>query len=815
MNVPVKWLQEFVDIDVSPQQLAARLTMVGLEAEKIHQIGDAWDRVFVGEVLDVSQHPDADRLVLADVAAGEHRLTVVTGAPNIAAGQRVALALAGARLIDGYADEVKYRTLKPGKIRGIQSEGMVCSEKELGLSGEHEGILVLSPDAPPGTPLADWLGDTVIEFEITPNLVHAFSILGVAREAAALLDKPLRMPTLANMSSVPETSTLVRVDDPDLCPRYSATIIDGLRVGDSPDWLKRRLTACGVRPINNVVDVSNYVMLELGQPTHAFDLRDVVGETITVRRSVESESIETLDHVSRELPPGTLLICDAERPIGIAGVMGGVNSEVRDTTTSILLEVATFDMSSIRRTSRHLKLRSDASSRYERGLDPELVDVAVARSVELLLQLTPGASVRATQDIYPAPLPIKTIAFPGTLVRRVLGVDIPINTSLGVLERLDFEPRWDEKSASLAVRVPSWRADVTIPEDIVEEIARMVGYEHLPATLPSGQLPPIERDPLFTLERSVRAELIAAGSVECRGYITNSADQLRSWHLEDHGDGLGFELVDARLVRLRNAIPSDADVLRPSILPNLTGSLIENLKHQRAVSLFEIGHVFLGNDPDELPAEPTALTVVMAGALDAFDRFTHRSKETVSYVDAKGIVDRLLERFGIGDADVVRYAHPALHPGRSAEITVSGQRLGIVGELHPRLSTEVGFAETRIAVVELNLSYLLELSSARRSPAVRVQRFLPVEQDFAIIVSRQTPASDVERALRQSAGPLVTNIALFDEFVGEQIGANHKSLAYRVTFTAPDRALTDAELGKVRKRIERTLSQAVGGSLRA
>ncbi|HET7092883.1 MAG TPA: phenylalanine--tRNA ligase subunit beta, partial [Thermomicrobiales bacterium] len=371
MRVPLRWLSEFVEIDLTPAELARRLTMAGLEAEKIEIIGEGWDKVYVGSVERVEPHPDADRLVLATVDAGEHRLTVVTGAPNIRQGQKVALALAGARLIDGHSEGQVYKTLKPSAIRGVRSEGMVCSEKELGLSDEHEGILVLPADAPVGAPLADYLGDVVIEFEITPNLVHAFSIIGIAREAAAVLDEPLRLPDVPDLEAAPQGATdLIEVADPDLCSRYVAVVIDGVEVGPSPEWLTRRLTAAGLRPINNLVDVTNYVMLEWGQPLHAFDRDQLAGGRIVVRRARPGEPLETLDHQQRQLTDEMLVIADAERAVGIAGVMGGVDSEVSDATAAIVLESANFNMTSIRHTARALRLRTDASARFERGLDP-------------------------------------------------------------------------------------------------------------------------------------------------------------------------------------------------------------------------------------------------------------------------------------------------------------------------------------------------------------------------------------------------------------------------------------------------------------
>ncbi|MBA3275696.1 MAG: phenylalanine--tRNA ligase subunit beta [Chloroflexia bacterium] len=816
MNVPYRWLQQYVDTDLAPEVLARRMTMAGLEAEKLTRIGAEWDKVYVGEVMSVTPHPDADRLVLADVAAGEHRLTVVTGAPNIAEGQKVALALAGARLIDAYADEVKYNTLKPGSIRGVRSEGMVCSEKELGMSEEHEGILVLEQDAPLGVPLADYLGDTVIEFEITPNLVHAFSIFGIAREAGAITGARVREPALADLSTVARSENLVRIDAPDLCRRYHVIVLDGVKVEPSPSWMVRRLQAAGVRPVNNLVDVTNYVMLELGQPLHAFDLSFVEGERISVRRARPGELFKTLDHRQRTLEGGELLICDAVKPVGLAGIMGGVNSEIVDTTTSLLLEAATFDMVSVRRTARAQKLQTDASARFGRGLDPELPGVANARAAQLILELCPQASIRTVQDVYPDRPQSRTISFQAARVSSLLGMAVEPDEMVAALEGLQFQPVHDSETGILTVTVPSWRTDVTMREDVIEEIARIVGYEKLPATLITGTTPSVERDPLYLAEGRVRALLVAAGGYEGRGYITVSDADLARWSLDAHG-GFAHSLRDAPMVRLRNAIPAEDNVLRPSLIPGLAKAVDANLKHERTVRLFEIGHVYLGTDPNLLPSEPSTLAIALAGQRETFDRFSSRPTEEgqLDYFDAKGMIDAVIETFGPDDVTWRPLEHPALHPGRAAEIRANDERIGIVAEVHPTLAGELGIEGVRFAVAELNLQRLLDLAAQIRKPAVAVARFLPVEQDFAIVVDRAVRASDVQRTLRQNAGPLLTGMTLFDVYEGEQIGDGKKSLAYRITFTAPDRALTDAELAKVRKRIERGLQTQVNGSLRA
>lgn len=816
MNVPYRWLKQYVETDLAPEELAHRLTMAGLEAELLTRIGAEWDKVYVGEVVSVTPHPDADRLVLADVAAGAHRLTVVTGAPNIAEGQKVALALAGARLIDAYAGEVKYKTLKPGSIRGVRSEGMVCSEKELGISDEHEGILVLEPDAPVGAPLADYLGDTVIEFEITPNLVHAFSIFGIAREAGAVACADVHEPQPADLSAVPRSESLVQIDAPDLCRRYHAIVIDGVRVEPSPSWLARRLQAAGVRSVNNLVDITNYVMLELGQPLHAFDLSFLIGEKIVVRRAKPGETFETLDHKTRRLDGGELLICDAEKPVGLAGVMGGVNSEIVDATTSILMESANFNMVSIRQTARAQKLHTDASARFGRGLDPELAGIANARAARLILEICPDASIRTIQDVYPDPPHPRVISFETSRVSSLLGMAVEPSVMVEVLDRLQFQPVHDAEAGTLSVTVPSWRTDVTIREDVIEEIARIVGYELLPATLITGTTPSVERDPLYLAERRIRQLLVAAGGFEGGGYITLTEGDIQRWGMDANG-GFAHSLHDAPLVRLRNAIPADADVLRPSLIPGLAKSVAENLKHERTVRLFEIGHVYLGTDPNLLPREPSTVGIALAGQRNDFDRFHARSTEAdqLDYFDAKGIVDALLDSFGLSDVTWLVLDHPALNPGRAAEIRSHDERIGILGEVHLTLAAELGFDGIRFAMAELNLQRLLELSRRGKRPQATVARYLPVEQDFAIVVERGVAASDVQEALRQGAGPLLTDMTLFDVYEGEQIGEGKKSLAYRLTFTAPDRALTDAELAKVRKRIERGIQTQVHGSLRA
>lgn len=811
MKVPMRWLREFVETGLPARDLAHKLTMAGLEAEKLETIGDGWQNVFVGHVDTVERHPDADRLVLATVTAGAHHLTVVTGAPNIAAGQVVPLALAGARLIDGHSDGQVLKTLKSGVIRGVRSEGMVCSEKELGLSDEHEGIMVLEADAPVGAALADWLGDTVIEFEITPNLVHAFSVLGIAREAAALTEHDVTLPARYDMSQAPQGAPdLVTIEADDLCARYAAVVFDGVTIAPSPAWLQRRLTAAGVRPINNIVDVTNYVMLEFGQPLHAFDADRLHDDRIVVRRARPGETLETIDHVERRLDPDMLIIADAERAVAVAGVMGGVDSETTEASTRILLEAANFEMKSVRRTARALKMRSDASARYERGIDPNQVTDAVARATQLILELSPGATVSAFADVYPHPREPMPLSLPFGEIERLLGVRIAPEVVESVLERLGFSPHVTEQM--IQVLVPTWRSDVTMDADIVEEVARIVGYETLPETLPTGETPPVRRDPMFLFQQKARRTLAGLGFWETISYVTIGANDLLKLSEADALTPGIHAVAPESVLRLRNPMQAERDLLRPTLLPSVLETTSRNLKHQRSVLLFEIARTYLPSRGD-LPREAAVLALALAGRRGALDRFADPTDE-LDFFDAKGAVEVLLERLGVQGASFQPMTLPAFHPGRTASVYLGDSLVGLVAELRPDRALAFDIESPRVAVAELDLEALLEVAKPIPS-GISSPRYLPVEQDFAVVVSEETLTAEVLAALRSGAGPLASGFDLFDVYRGPQLGEGRKSLAYRIAFTAPNRALTDAELGKVREKIGKTLRQMVQGELRA
>ncbi len=561
MKIPLSWLKDFVEITLSPAALAERLTLAGMEVESINQIGELWDRdkVYVGQILDVKRHPEADRLTLVRVEyGGETPLRVVTGAPNLypyidqdfsgGRGPKVAFALAGARLVDGHSEERRIVKLKPNKIRGIMSEGMVCSEKELDLSEEHEGNLILPDDAPVGTPLVDYLGDAILAFDIKGAFGHLQSVAGIGREAAALTGQPMRRDALTILDRqpveiVPDADFVgIVIDAPDLCPRYSAALIEGLKIGPSPFWMQQRLRRAGMRPISNVVDVTNYVMLELGQPLHAFDydlLRQRAGggrevskkPTIIMRRAHPGEHLTTLDGVDRALDPDMLMITDTAGTIAVGGVMGGANTEVNDDTTSVLLEAANFNFLSIRRTSGLLKLSSEAGGRFGKRVDPELTVKALARACELLAEVAGGKARPIYGDVYPGKPQPRSIDLDPAYVNRLLGAEIPVEEMVRILEALEFQVDTETRgrgdaenllpvtvSPYLRVIVPSHRQDVNIPADLAEEIGRIYGYDRLTPTLLEDELPPQRRNVALEGEEKVRDILAGAGLEEVITY---------------------------------------------------------------------------------------------------------------------------------------------------------------------------------------------------------------------------------------------------------------------------------------------------------
>ncbi len=755
---------------------------------------------------------------------------MVTGAPNIRQGQKVALALTGARLWDGHSDEPKRITLKASTIRGVPSEGMVCSEKELGLSDEHEGILDLPADAPIGAPLRDYLGETVFELGITPNLVHAFSVHGVAREVAALTNTGLHPPAVPAIAKDlgPQAGTdgapLVTIEAPDLCPRCAAIVIEGVTVGESPDWLKGRLTAAGLRPINNIADVTQYVMLERGQPLHAYDRDRLEGGRIVVRRARPGERLETIDHVVRGLDGEMLAIGDAGGAVGIAGVMGGARSEIADGTTNVLLEAANFNMYAIRHAVQTLKLPSDAAARFGRGLDPELAWPAAERATALILELCPGARVTAATDVYPQPVRERVVELPYREIGRLLGVTYPVEQVLDVLGRLEFgvelaEALVTDGGPTLRVTVPTYRQDVTQAADLVEEVVRIIGYDTLPTTLPVGRTAAPRRDPAREFAEEVRDILSGAGQHEIVCYTLT--DEATLDRLMPPGRGVWTtwwerHRPDFGSTTLVNTLRSDWRILRPTLMADALATLAENLKFRPSARLFEVRPVYIPRGSGRLPDERPTLSIAMAGERVGRTLYSGdgAAEAVLDFFDLKGVIEALAARLGLTAVSFAPSDYATFHPGRAAELRAGGDLVGVFGEVHPAVAAAFGLTAWQAALAEIDLEALRAKLPARRT--VRgVARFQPVRQDFAVVVDEAVPAGAVRETILGAAKPLAESARLFDLYRGEQIPPGKKSLAFEVTFAAPDRALAEHELARLRERIAGTLQKRLKATLRA
>ncbi len=793
MRVPLKWLREYVEVSLPLKEVAHRLTMAGLEVTGIERTGSDWESVVVGEVIAVRPHPDADRLRLVTVHDGRSRYEVVCGASNVAEGQKIAYASLGASLIDASRGEP--RKLKKAKIRGVVSEGMVCSERELGLSDEHEGILVLAAEAPVGRPLVEVLGDTVLVIDMKPNRADGLSILGVARDIAALTGPSVREPdsTFAAKGAAIEGRARAEIADPDLCPRFTLALIENIRIGPSPSWMQERLLAAGMRPITNVVDVTNYVMLELGQPIHAFDYDRIASHHIIVRRARAGEKLTTLDGKERSFEKGELLITDPSGPIAVAGVMGGLATEVTDGTRNILLEVANFNPVSIRRTAAALKLPSEASRRFAWGVAPELAPIASRRATKLLVEHAGGIAADGLVDVYPLKSSPVTVSLPHGRLRQILGIDPPARTIVDSLEALGFEVTADGER--FLVRVPYWRRDVQIPDDVVEEVARMIGYDRIPVEPLAGRVPPRVVQPLRELRERLKDWLVDAGMQEVITYPLTSLEVL------------------ARVVRnvdplaVVNPLNVGQERLRTSLRASLLEVAARNLRLGRTtVAVFEAARVYLPSG-GPLPEERERIVGIVSGP--RLDRWGNPTAESVDFYDAKGYVQQVLDRSGI-EASCAATEEYGLLSGRSAELRAGTSSVGVLGQVHPKTAEAFGIAE-EVFLFEIRLEDLLP--HVKPVPHYRaLAKFPAVVEDLAVIVSRDIEASSlVEEIL---AHPLASSASVFDEYQGEPIPEGKKSLAVSISYQAPDRTLTDADVKRAREKIVSRLSAKFGAELR-
>jgi len=803
MRVPLQWLREYVNPPLDTHALADRLTMTGTKVEAIHRHGvAALDHFVVGRVLEADQHPNADRLrvCLVDVGGGSPQ-QIVCGAPNVAAGQTVAVAKPGAVMPDG-------TTLGKAKLRGIESHGMILAEDEVAIGTDHDGIMVLEADGlPPGTPLERVLpiATDVLELEITPNRPDCLAVYGVARETHAATGVALAPPPWREDPGTPGelSAATVDVQCPDLCPRFTARVFEDVKIGPSPLWLKARLTASGQRPISNVVDITNYVMLLTGQPLHAFDLDRVEGATLTVRRARDGEQIETLDGQTRTLDPDMVLIEDAAGPTSIAGVMGGARSEVGDGTTSVLMEAANWDGANIHRTSLKLGLRSEASSRFEKQLQPEQAMEAQAVATRLMIELCGARLVPGTIDVGGDGPPPMTIRLREGRVASLLGAPISRGRCREILQALEFGTA--DADDGLDVTVPPFRrGDVTREVDLIEEVARIDGLDKLPSTLPSRHEAHAQLTPRQKLRRRAADALTAQGLDEIVGWSLGGpelADRLRL--------GPDDPLRDA--LELANPLSGDLSVLRTTLL----GSLLDTARHNRArgagaIRLFEAGAVYLPGIDAGLPREPYHVGAVLIGPARP-STWRDGQPPAIDFFAAKGVLGGLLDTLRV-PWTVVPGGEPFLHPGRSARILADGEDAGWIGEIHPLVAAEWDLDDT-VAAFELDLDAVGVRPTTLYRP---VSGFPDVREDLAVVVSEKVSAAELVDAVRGAGRPLLADVEVFDVYRDpDKLGEGNVSLALRLTYRATDRTLTDEEVAERRQAIAATVERELGGRIRA
>ena len=890
MKLPLSWLKDYVDItDLTPEEISRTLTFGGLEVEEIHYVGwpmsaanakdlhssqrhefktggIEWDRekIVVAEIREVGAHPNADRLTLCDLFDGASQHTVLTGAPNLfeykGKGKlpkpiKVAYAKEGSTIYDGHADGLVLTTLKRAKIRGVESYSMVCSEKELGISEEHEGVIFLDDDAPVGTPLADYMGDAVLEVKINPNMARAASVLGIARELAALLGRELRGKgkqvdtyTGTQVGDFAE----IEITDPNLNPRFVLGLIRDVEIKPSPYHVQRRLKLAGVRPINNIVDATNYAMFELGEPLHAFDYDVLVGRVsnspnvkIITRAAKDGEKLTTLDGVERTLSSMNVLVCDEKGPLSIAGVMGGAESEVYDaskevldakaieskegqptmgkinmrgkSTTNVLLEGAAWNFINIRRTAKQHNLPSEASFRFSRGVHPALADKGVRRGLQLMAEWSGGKVAPGLVDNYPLPPKDPTVEVTPRDVKRLLGIDLSAKQIAELLGRVEFqcEIRYSDNRKSKIVNRksnPDDRVIVTTPPhrldigegvvglaDVLEEVARLYGFENIPATNMADALPPQVGNPVHEWEERLRDLLASLALTEVVSYrMTSPEKESRLAAFDDY-------------VVIANPITPERRVLRRSLLASVLEAAEKNARAE-SLALFEIGAIFLPHK-NELPDEPRKLAIVMTGrrAASAWDV---KDSPAFDFYDMKGRIELLLAGLQLTDvsyAPTDSVSH--LHPGKAAEIKVGEAVVGQFGEIHPLVKERYELGASPVLAAEFDLQALMSAQSG--FALTPVAEFPPVYEDIAVIVDESVAAARVEGLIRQTGGRSVSAVRLFDVYRGEQIGAGKKSLAYSLTYQATDKTLTDAEAAQIRNRIVKRLEQEVGAKLRS
>ncbi len=792
MNIPMSWLKDYVDIDCNIKTFIEEMTMSGSKVETITNVAEDITNVVIGKIEDIKQHPDADKLVVCQVNIGSETIQIVTGAKNVFVGAVVPVALNGSTLANGLK-------IKKGKLRGEVSNGMFCSVEELGFTKDDfpeapdDGIYIFNKELELGSCVktALDLNETVVEFEITSNRADCFSIIGIAREASATFNKALKIKDVVfKEESLRVTEDIVSIDilNKDLCNRYTARIIEDIKIEPSPQWIRRRLTSAGIRPINNIVDITNYVMIEYGQPLHAFDF-DTIEKNIVVRNSNKGEKVLCLDGVERTLEEDTLVIADNEKVIGVAGIIGLENSKTKEETKTILLESANFNGTNIRLSSKKLGLRTDSSSKFEKGLDPELVEKALNRATELIVTLGYGKACKGIIDIYPNKNATKRVPFKPDNINKLLGTKISREEMISILNKLEVIVDGDYAIS------PSFRSDLERSADLAEEIARIYGYNNLPVTLSkgSGNVGKLSRSQSIT--KKIRNTMIAQGLYETMNYsfegekVFDKLNVLKDSHLRN-------------VIKISNPLGEEFSAMRTTTLNGMINSLCENVnKRIDSCSLFEIGKIYLAKELPlkELPIERNILTIGMYGKVD--------------FYDIKGVIENLLSVLNIENVDFTPDKNITyLHPGRSAVAHINGERLLEVGEVHPLVLENYGL-KTKVYFAEINIDLLIKYSN-QNIKFKELAKYPSSTRDIAMLVKDDILVRDIENTIREKAGKILESIDLFDVYQGEQIENGYKSIAYSLTFRANDRTLTEDEISTSMKKILKKLEEKLEVTLR-
>ncbi|MDQ2087031.1 phenylalanine--tRNA ligase subunit beta [Herbivorax sp. ANBcel31] len=795
MKAPINWLKDYVDIDLEYKDFADKMTMSGSKVEGLEEQGEEISKVVVGKILSMEKHPNADRLQVCKVDTGNEDIQIVTGADNINEGDLVPIALAGATLAEG-------KKISKGKLRGMVSEGMMCSVEELGFSKEDypdapdDGIYIIGQSYPVGTDIKEVLGldDTIVEFEITSNRPDCLSIIGLAREAAVTLNKDFKKPdiSLKEMGDEAQKYAEVEIKDADLCPRYAARIVKDVKIEPSPKWMRDRLKAAGVRPINNIVDITNYVMLEYGQPMHAFDLTDIEGQKIIVRRALEGEEIKTLDDIDRKLDSSMLVIADEKRPVAVAGVMGATNSEISEETKTILFESANFNGPSVRITAKKLGLRTESSGRFEKGLDVQNTLLAVDRAVQLVEELNAGVVCKGVIDCYEKKQQDRELKFSPQSINELLGTNVTVEEMIKIFKSLEFKVN----ESDLTVKIPSFRQDIEREADLAEEVARFYGYNNIEATLLSGKASTLGKKTFKQkTEDMIKDTMIACGLSETYTYSFTSPkvfDRIK----------LPKESELRNTVDIQNPLGEDFSIMRTTTIPEMLQVISTNYNRRiEEVGLFEKSFVYIPKQQPvkELPVEKPVLTLGMYGKAD--------------FYTLKGVVEELFSVLGITKYDFVpEKNNPTFHPGRTAVVKINDQYVGTIGEIHPDVSDEFECPQrTYIGVIEIeklvdNASLEFEYTPLPKFPAMT--------RDIAMLVKDEVLVKEIEDILKQRGGKILEEIKLFDVYKGKQVPDGMKSVAYSITFRAADKTLKEEDVNKAMKKILDGLKKNIGAELR-